>query len=1080
MSLTKLSINRPIAILMLVMAMMVLGWRSMKEMPAELNPSTNIPYVNITTTYAGAGPSEIETLVTKPLEDSIAAVNGIKNVTSQNQDGISMISIEFYLGINPDVAAADVRQKVEAARGDLPKDADEPIISKLDLNAQPVLTYGLFSKSLNSRELRDMADNVIQYKLAQVPGVGQVNISGGDKREIQVNVDKDRLAAYSLTIQDVVNAIQAGNLNMPGGHISEGARDYNIRTLGEFTSVGQLRNLRVSVPPKGPGSPLQVNLSDIATVKDTSAERDQIARVNEKDSVSLIISKLSDANPVQMADGVKKVVADMERTLPGGVQFVLATDTSRQVRAALEDVNVSLVLGALLAVMVVFLFLHNIRGTIIIAIAIPTSLIATFIPMKAFGFTLNQMTMLGLSLVVGILIDDSIVVLENIYRHLARGETPREAAINGRSEIGLAAVTITMVDVVVFVPIGFMGGIVGQFFRQFGLTVACATLFSLFVSFTFTPMLASRWYAIGEETEANRGVFGLINRFYKGLDEAYRRVLHWALGRDRRHSTPTRLAVILVGYGSLIVTMFFLGPHLGFQFIPVVDSGQIIATVELPPGASLEATDAITKKVEDVLMTVPEKDSVFTTVGYIAGGGFSNFPTTGRQYASLSLNLIQKQNLMDKIYGRKGKRTRSSEEIAQELRPKIAQIPGAKITLSAASAWGGAQAPIQEVLTGSDMNRIQQVAEQIQARIAKIPGIISTDTSIRSGKPEVQVHLDRVRAADAGVSVADAANAIRNSLSGNTDAKFREEGEEYDIRVQYQDLNRADPNDVGKVLVPTQRGFPAELRTIADISVGQGPTKIDRKNRMEEVMVSANLAPGYSTGNVQQQIDKAIVGIDMSGVSLGYGGDVQSQKEEFPFLLSALALGAILVYMLMAALFNSLLHPFTIMLSLPMALIGAIAALVIAHEVMSIIAMIGIIMLVGLVTKNAILLIDYTNTLRARGWDRDDAIEEAGPTRLRPILMTTIAMVLAMLPIALKIGEASEMRAPLAITVMGGLILSTMLTLLIIPVTYTLFDDVQRLFSRRSAPKRPRFGPTPKSGPSEETQPRTLEPEEVR
>ncbi len=1049
MGLTKLSINRPIAVLMLVLALMVLGWRSMKEMPAELNPSINIPYVTVTTTYPGAGPAEIESLVTKPIEDATASVNGIKNTTSQSQDGISIVSVEFTLGINPDVAAADVRQKVEAARGSLPRDVNAPIISKLDFNAQPVLTYGLASKSLNIRQLRDLADNVIQYRIAQVTGVGQVNITGGDTREIQALVDKDRLAAYGLTIQDVVNAVQSQNLNLPGGHVTQGAQDYSIRTIGEYQSVDELRKLRISVPPKGGGAPLQVNLTDVARVVDASEERSQIARVNGKDAVTLIISKLSDANPVNMADGVKKVVAQMEKDLP--VTFVLANDTSRQVKSALADVNLSLVLGALLAVFVVFMFLHNIRGTFIVALAIPTSLIATFIPLKAFGFTLNQMTMLGLSLVVGILVDDSIVVLENIYRHLARGETPREAAMNGRSEIGLAAIMITMVDVVVFVPIAFMGGVVGQFFRQFGITVACATLFSLFISFTFTPMLASRWYQLGEEVEATRGVFGAINRFYGRLETRYRRALRWAIGRDARHGTFRRLMIITAGFGALIVTMILLGPRLGFQFVPAIDSGQIIATVELPAGASLEESDKVARQVEAIMNQLPEAKTVWASVGYI-NGGTRGFPESGRQYASISLTLKDKENALDLILRHKGKRTRSDQDIAQELRPKLAQLSGALITVANVRGFGGAAAPIQMELTGVDLNRLDQVAQQIKAKMAKVPGVLNPDISLRSGKPEVQVRLDRLRAADSGVNVRDMATALRYSFEGNTDAKFRDKGEEYDIRVQFQDLDRRNPEDVGRILVGTQRGGPVELRSIASVGIGQGPTKIDRKNRMRRVVVSANLAPGYSSGNVQQKIDAAIAGLDTSGATVGYGGEVQSQKEEFPFLFGALALGAILVYMLMAALFNSLLHPLTIMLSLPMALIGAIAALVIAHEPMSIVGMIGIIMLVGLVTKNAILLVDYTNTLRARGYTRGDAIEEAGPTRLRPILMTTFAMIFAMLPIALRIGEASELRAPLAIAVLGGLILSTVLTLLVIPVTYTLFDDVQNVLTRRKKP----------------------------
>ncbi|MBW3623490.1 MAG: efflux RND transporter permease subunit [Armatimonadetes bacterium] len=1048
MFLTNLSIKRPIAILMLVAALMVLGWRSMQDMGAELNPSTNIPFVTITTVYPGAGPEEVETLISKPLEDAVASVNGIKSITSINQEGVSNVALEFYLGIDPDVAASDVRQKVDAALGELPRDAESPVIAKLDLNAQPVLTYSLSSEQLNNRELRDLAENVLQYRLAQVRGVGQVNIFGGEVREIQVKVDKDRLKAYGLTIQDVVNAVQSQNLNLPGGRLGEGDRDYSIRTLGEYASVQELRSLRISVPGRGLGGPArQINLSDVSTVTDASAERDRFARVNGKESVTLIISKLADANTVQMADGVKKAIAEMEKAHEN-VNFVELRDESRMVRAALHDVNISLILGSLLAVLVVFLFLHDLRGTFIVALAIPTSLVATFIPMKLFGFTLNQMTMLGLSLVVGVLVDDSIVVIENIYRHLARGETPREAALNGRSEIGLAAMTITLVDVVVFVPIGFMGGIVGQFFRQFGITVAASVLFSLLISFTFTPMLASRWYRTGEDLEhGKRGLFRLLERGLQGLDNVYRRLLHFVLGRGSRFNLGRRLMVVFLGYGLLVFSMFVLGPRLRFQFAPVIDSGQVIATIELPAGASLEESSRISRRVEQIMDQVPEKKNIFSTVGYISGG-IRGAADQGRHVASVQLNLKDKENLMDRLLGHDGKRTRSDRAIAQEIRPEINRIPGAQITVGTMRGWGGG-APIQMTLSGTDLDRLQTVAEQFRDRMAKVPGVLDPDISLRPGKPEVQVRLDRVRAADSGVNVRDAALAVRNAFAGNTDAKFRDRGEEYDIRVQYEDFDRRNPADVGQVLVPTSSGQPVDLRSIAHLSAGQGPTKIERKNRMRLVTVSANLAPGYATGNVQQAIDQAVEGVDTSGVTVGYGGEVQSQQEEFPFLMGALMLGGILVYMLMATLFNSLLHPFTIMLSLPMALIGALAALVIADEALSIIAMIGFIMLMGLVTKNAILLIDYTNTLRARGWERDDAIEEAGPTRLRPILMTTIAMIFGMLPIALRIGEASEMRAPLAIAVIGGLILSTLLTLVVIPVTYTLFDDIQRKLTRK-------------------------------
>jgi HAE1 family hydrophobic/amphiphilic exporter-1 len=1110
---------------MVVAAFLVLGWRARQEMPAELNPAVDIPYVTIQTVYAGAGPEEVETLITKPIEDAVGSVNGIKNLTSTSQEGISVISLEFYLGTNVDVAAADVRQRVEQAKSQLPREVDSPVVSKLDINAQPIMYLGLTSDRRPSKELRDLADNVLQYRISQIPGVGSVNVSGGDKREIRVAIDRERLAAYGLTIQNVTDAIASQNLNLPGGHISEGARDYSVRLIGEFSTVDQLRHLRMQFAGKGSnGKPVTLNLTDIATVTDTVSDRDSITRTQGLDSIGLTVVKQSDANTVETADGVKevllqltgqdfktddkgKLVAGVKPELPSDIRFTMTQDQSKNVKAALNDVNLSLFLGALLAVMVVFIFLHNLRGTFIVAMAIPTSIIATFIPIHALGFTLNQMTMLALSLVVGILVDDSIVVLENIYRHLMRGEGPKEAAVNGRSEIGTAAVAITLVDVVVFVPIAFMGGIVGRFFRQFGLTVAFATLFSLFMSFTFTPMLASRWYRAGEDVEVHSGVFGAFNRFYAWLDGRYRRLLAWGLegnrywrpidyllgglagigiaflglkqlvtnllagnvpglvpglvmamlggvllmqlargirGGDAGRGARRRLhnvSVIMMGVIALVISLAWGMPKLGFQFIPAADQGQVVVTAELPAGSSLEATDATTKDIERILRTVPEVEKVFTNVGSISGGVRAT-SETGRQFSQIQVKLKDKRNTLDMIFRRgQDKRTRADQDVAVEFRKRLSGIPGAKIVVAPVRGFGGAEAPLQIELSGVDLERMTSIGDKIRDRMGKIPGVLNPDISIRVGKPEIQVKLDRLKAAEMGVDVRAAATALRSSIEGNTDAKFREKGEQYDIHIRYTEDFKNNVDQIPDVIVGNKNGRPVTLRDIATIDYGSGPTKIDRKNRLRKVLVSAYTAPGVATGNLQQVVDKAIADIPLGDVKLNWAGEIRTMNEEFGYLVSAMGLAIVLVYMLMAAVFNSLLHPFTILLSLPMALVGAVLALVIGHETLSIIALIGFIMLVGLVMKNAILLIDYTNTLRSRGLPRDEALLEAGPTRLRPIMMTSIAMIFGMLPTALRIGEANEFRAPMAIAVIGGLILSTLLTLLVIPMLYTLFDE---------------------------------------
>ncbi|MBI3947915.1 MAG: efflux RND transporter permease subunit [Armatimonadetes bacterium] len=1046
MWLTRLSIQRPVFVIVLMAFFLVLGLRSRSEMNVELNPQLDIPWVTITTVYPGAGPEEIETLISKPMEDAVSAVNNVKSVVSTSQSGVSNVALEFYLGTKVDVAFSDVRQKVDAARRLLPRDAESPVVSKIDIGAMPILYLGM-TGGRSLRDLRYLADNVVKYRLAKVSGVGSVGISGGEVREVRVAVNRDRLQAYGLTINSVVGALQQANLNLPSGRITEGERDYEARVIGEFQSVDEIRALRVPVR-RPTGALLSLRLADVADVTDTTREPTEITRVYERrdgrmvgsESVGVVITKLSDANTVAVIDDVKKALAGLEKDLPGKVRFVVTTDQSDYIKASLEDVNVSLVLGSLLAVLVIFLFLHNLRGTIICAIAIPTSLVAAFIPMSFLGFTLNQMTMLGLSLVVGILVDDSIVVLENIYRHLDRGERPREAAYNGRSEIGLAAITITMVDVVVFVPIAFMGGYSGMFFRQFGLTVAVSTLFSLLVSFTVTPMLASRWYRVGEEMEAKRGLFGLLDRFYHGLDAGYRRLLGWAL----RH----RPLVVVGGVLSLVGTMMVFGPRLGFEFFPQMDQGQLNVSVEMPAGTSLERTDRVLKRVEKVLHEIPEVATTFANAGNISGGMRAS-AERGRQFGQVAVALNDKRGLahvigLEKAHG--PLRTRADYEVAADARRRLRDIPGALITVMTASGFGGSEAPIQIEISGFDFTQMSRVADQVRSRLETAEGVRDADISLRAGKPELQVRLDRVRAAALGMDLSSVAMALRNSLEGNTDSKFRERGEEFDIRVQFADVDRNRVDSLRQVVVGsavsrTGAVEPVYVGDVANIAYGAGPSKIDREDRVRRVLVTAYLEPGYPLGNVQQKVAPTLRDIPLGDMRLNWGGEAEVMADESRYMFSALLLAVVLVYLLMAALFNNLLHPFTIMLSLPMALVGAVVALVIAGKTMSIVAMIGIIMLVGLVTKNAILLVDYTNTLRERGIERNRAIQEAGPTRLRPILMTTTAMVLGMMPIALGIGRASEMRSPLATAVIGGLIISMLLTLVMIPVIYSLFDD---------------------------------------
>ncbi len=1110
MWLTRLSIQRPVFVIVLLTTFLILGLFSRGKMQVEERPRVDIPYVTITTVYPGAGPAEMETLVSKPLEDAVSSVNGIRNITSSSQYGISFVSLEFYIGTDSRFASQEVKQKVDGARRTLPRDIDAPSVDRFDINARPVLYLGI-KGDRTVKQLRFLADTRLRYRLAQVPGVGQVEITGGDAREVRVSIDKRRLEAWNLSINDVVSAIYRANTNVPSGHVTEGARDFDARLVGEFQSADQMNEIRIPVQTGGGSTSLL--LRDVARVQDTIRERTDTTRVWERpepgepmigaDTVGLTVSKLADSNTIEVVDAVKTELKKLEKELPGNIRFQIVQDDSTQVRAALDDINVSLVLGSLLAVIVVFLFLHNLRGTLICAIAIPTSLIAAFIPMYFMGQTLNSMTMLGLSLVVGILVDDSIVVLENIYRHLHRGETPMEAALNGRGEIGNAAIIITLVDVVVFLPMIWMGGIIGQFMRAFGITVAVATLFSLLVSFTVTPWLASRWYRLGEEVESRHGFFGWLQSGMDAMDRGYRRVLDIALGTPRWFAVAVSvgvalwiardlftsgrpvdpwnmawfatLAVCLLGLVAFItagwwqtagrMAVFSLGalffvfsmqvffPQVKIGYIPVYDQSRLGAMLELPPGVSLEETDRVTRQVEKAVADVPEVRGIFTVVGRVQGGSRSA-PETGRQYASLNIELYQKPDLIETFNPwanpeakKMDWRSRTDGDVAAEIRKKTAGIAGAKIVCVPLRGFAGISAPVQVELLGFDLDQMRQVSEQLRDRMVKIPGVINPDISLRPGKPEAQVTVDRDKASRLGLDVAQIGAALRSGYEGNIDAKFRERGEQFDIRVQFAEKDRNRIDQLGQMAVGrvVADGAPRMIRLnqVADIRMGEGPTKIERKNRLRKATVSAYTLPGVAPLLVNQLVEEQMREIPMGNIRTTAGGDADRARTEYPHLMISLAMSFVLVYLLMAVLFDNLIHPLTIQLSLPMAVIGAVLALVYTQQQLSIISVTGFIMLGGIVQKNAILLIDFTNTLRERGYARDEAIKVAGPTRLRPILMTTLAMIAGMAPIALSVGRGNEARAPLATTVIGGLVMSTVLTLILIPCIYSVFDDIQ-------------------------------------
>lgn len=1129
MGLTKIAITRPVFMLMLMLMAMLLGYMSYKSMRIEQNPEVQFGVISVTTVYPGAGPDEVNTLISKKVEEAMAGVNGIREVTSTSQEGVSIVVANFEIGTNMDVALNDARGKVDQIVGTLPNGVEKPTISKADSSSTPVMFIALSSKTHSNRELRDIADDKLKDRFSQTPGVASVGIQGGEVRELQVLLSKDALLAYGIGIAQVQRAVQASTLNVPSGRLVDKDKEYAVRVLGEYKSIDDIKNtiINVSDPQNPMAKSKSIRLGEIAKVVDASQERTSYTRLNGKDAVVLVIQKTRDGNAIEIAKSLfgsvhpptvsdsviaDKVAKKTPLTLFEEIKYKYDIDlqvTFNQavlIDESIADLNFSLFFGIFLVALIVYIFLHNFRGMLIVAIAIPICIFATFIGMKLFGFTINNLSMLALSLAVGVLVDDAIVVLENIYRHLQKGEDPREAALNGRAEIGLAAIAITLADVVVFLPIGNMGGIVGQFFRPLGIGFAITVLISLFVSFTITPMLAARWYRKGENVEHfDKGFAGWFERVFGRLSRGYGRALAWSL--DHRWFVFTTgnialLAIIMViagsfmgvpagmpllvislvvgvivfivnglkghwrpkylAYGLLFGLVFPASAGVGqawasykkeavFKggFFPPSDGGQVSVSIELPPGASLSETQKVVEKVEEMCRQHPDTKYILSTVGS-SGGGQGGFAvaSSGSNRASVTVTLKDKYSPID----RQGERRIADTDVAAQLTERIGRIAGARVLVSAGGGVGFGP-PIQMSFTGDDRDLLVRTVDNIRLKLQNgaVPGVINPDISSKPGKPELRAIPDREKLADANLTVADLANTMRILYEGNRDTKFRVSGREYDIRVLMDYEDRNDPSVVNQVPIAFYQGNPVYVPQVASIVQGIGVDKIERRDRAEEVRLTADLLPGQANTNAQAAIDKYIEDNNLvpEGVKQKKLGQADFQAREGVYLMTALGLGLILVYMLLASLFDNLLYPFIIQLSQPQAMVGALLALMITDKTLNIVGFIGLITLVGLVGKNAILLVDFTNTLRERGYDRRHAILEAGPTRLRPIMMTTLALILGILPVALALGRGSEFRETIGISIIGGITLSTLLTLFVIPCSYTIFDDFSNLIGGR-------------------------------
>ena len=1072
MWLTNVAIRRPLFMLMVICALLVIGLVSWTKLGVDLLPALDFPIVVVSTSYPGASPDAVDTLVTKPVEDAVASINDIDYIQSSSVEGVSTVII-FFTDKAPKDSSIDVERRVSAIRGALPTDAKDPTIAKYDPNAQPILQLSI-SGNRDLGQLQRLAEDKIQKRLEATDGVAQVSIYGGLLREIQVQVDQQKLQARGLSILQVNQALAGDNLNAPAGSLTQQGKDWTVRLDNQAQTPAELNSILVASTPNGP-----IFLRDVATVLDTYKKVSTVQRTNGSASLGASILKQSSANTVETADKIKKTIAKVQPELPSDVQMSISLDTSVFTRNSLSDVQRELTQAVLLTGLVLLVFLHTFRSTLIVLLAIPTSLIATLGVMYFLGLSLNMMSLMGLTLTVGILVDDSIVVLENIFRHLQMGEGPREAAVSGRSEIGFAAIAITLVDIVVFAPIAFMSGITGQYFRQFGLVVISATLFSLFVSFTLTPLLASRWlaprsaaergYRAGDHGEAKVAqptrnpltLFGRAwDRGYERLARGYGRVLRVAIGRRARWIVVATGLLSFVG-GIMLVSTGLLGT----EFMPEADNGEMQVTIEMPAGTTLDVTNAAAQTVEQRLLALPEVDQVFSSVGVGGNGGFGS---SRSRFASIFVQLKKKNQ-----------RVRTPTELSNVARTFGADIPGAVVKAASVGMFNYGGASVSVRIQGEDQKVLQSLAAQVGQLVRKVPGTVDVDDGGVTGDPELVVHIDREQAADLGLTPSQVASVLRTGLAGSTVSTFRPQGATgWDVNVILNPDERARVEQVAQIPIVTPKGSTIQLGQVAQVASVSGPTQIDRRDRQRSVYVSASLAGSRTAGEVANDVQ---TGLDRIAVPAGYkisqGGEAQQQNESFGQIFQALGLSMLLMYMLMVALFESLVFPLMIMFSLPLAVVGAFGLLAITGNTLNMMSMIGMILLTGLVGKNAILLVDFTNTVRKRGLARNAALLQAGPTRLRPILMTTAALVLAMSPIALKLGEGSEWRAPMAVTVIGGLLTSTLLTLVLIPAIYTIMDDFQGLVAGAPALVRRAVGWRPARRPhvAEPELPRTPE-----
>ncbi|SHI27259.1 efflux RND transporter permease subunit [Desulfosporosinus lacus] len=1014
MFLTDISLKRPVFATVIIIAMLAVGAMSYIGLPINENPEIEIPYIAVAISLPGTSAEQIESKVTKRVEESVGQISGVKHITSSISEGVSQTVIEFKSGTEVNVAAQDIKDKLSGIRGTLPQDIEEPIIQKFDFAATPIISF-VVTSPLSNKDLSQVVEDDITKKLNTVKGVGSVTTYGSQVREIHIKLDKEKMASLNVTTAQITQSLQSDNLDRSSGKVSNNDKEVSLRTNGTVKEVNDFLNILVA---NRNGTELRIK--DIAQVEDTIKDRDSLSYYKGAESIGIDIVKQSGENTTQVADDLKAKIATIQTSLPKDVKLDIVNDNSQVIRASVAEVQKTLLEGCILAVLVVFLFLRNGGSTAISAISLPTSIITTFAAMKLMNFSLNTMSLMGLSLSVGLLIDDAIVVVENIVRHLNMGKSPIQAAKDGTSEIGLAVTATTFTIVAVFLPITMVDGLIGAYFKEFGLTVAVSVLISLFVSFTLVPLMASKYIKReNEELDKKHGPLRKFliwfNHLFVKLARVYTRLLRVTL----KHRTKTIGIATAMFFGSLLLLNF-----INISFLDSSDNGKITIAATTDGGTTLDSAAETTKRMESILSKYPGVVYLYSTVTP------SNI--------NISVQLPDKNA-----------RKETLSEAANKMRESLIQIPGISFSMTIGSTLGEVWAT-EIHFTGDDFNQLLDYSMQAEKVLKKIPGAVDVSISYKTGKAEAIIEVDRDKAADLGVSPLVVANTLGTLFNGSIVTQYETEKDRFDVKVLLQDDQRKDFDSLKGIYVPGSNNSMVPLDQVTKQVFAMGSTTISRYDKAREIVVTAN-ASGVSATQLNTQFNTALKNDTKmpAGVSQVSGGDQEMMAEAIPGLMQALLMGILFIYLVLAALFESFIDPFAIVLALPFGIIGALLALFLSGSNLSMMAMIGIIMLMGLVTKNAILLVDYAKQKLSEGEERNEALLQASSTRLRPILMTTLAMVFGMIPTALSTGLGSEGRAPMAYAIIGGLITSTFLTLIVVPVIYTLLDDAKGFFHKK-------------------------------